>query len=750
MRIKPFVRETLPPSLRQWLWKRKVAMGNRRIQELGRQLSARIHDAAKQDIAIYNDIQTKTEWESFRDVRCDALRRSLMISDERIVSPRVLVTGILNHPAYSIENIIFSGHRDFPVTANLYRPVETTHKTPAIIICHSHHDSKTEEELQCMGMTWARQGCTVLIMDLLGHGERRQHPFVLQHDFSEPFRVDRQDYYFRYVLDMQLQLVGESVMGWMVKDVQRGIDVLCADPHIDRDRIMVVGSVAGGGDLATVVGAVDRRVSAVVAFNFGHLTMGDWESTRNLRDTARLRFWPWLILASLAPRRLVYGREFARKHHDGVWNYLENVYALYGKSEALRSVHGSGDVSGHGPLDSHCINIGPLHRAQLYPILHEWFGIPMPTHEVREPVGKDKLTCMTEEARREFNLQPVHRVTQELCCQYLTVAREARESQGAALYSMQLQHDLVGMFGPMTAFTSSRVHSTQQGFGRSEYVKLEVEQHIFVRLQILRPSHSDILKLPVVIGLAQEGNRRLKKERQAFIRHLLSHGVVVCLTELRGIGDGRYGEIYRGRISPSAGVAATSAMLGESLLVSRVRDLRTVVAYLKHRHDMDDSRVGIWGDSLASSNLTDDNLAVPLDADPYPERGEPLGGIVSLLTALFEPQIQAVYAQGGLASYASLQEEPFLYQPVDALMRGLLTVADIPDIAASLAPRPLRMEGLVDGNNRRLDKQQIEEIYHQTRIAYTGTGGEVSQCSIEVERTSSLDMSRWFAAFLCP
>jgi hypothetical protein len=45
-----------------------------------------------------------------------------------------------------------------------------------------------------MGTTWAQLGCSVLIMDLLGHGERRQHPFASVADYPGKFEVDRQDY----------------------------------------------------------------------------------------------------------------------------------------------------------------------------------------------------------------------------------------------------------------------------------------------------------------------------------------------------------------------------------------------------------------------------------------------------------------------------------------------------------------------------------------------------------------------------
>ncbi len=748
VQIKRWVSERLPPRIRHWLWARKVAFGNRRIRELGGHLSKRIHQAAQQDLSLLERMSTKAEWEAFRDERLHSLCLSLTNNVTQLEPLDSFTTGTLAGDHYHIDNVVFQGHMGLPVTANTYRPIQTTRKTPAMVICHSHHDPKTEEELQCMGVTWAQQGCTVLIMDLLCHGERRQHPFVTPADYGGSFRLDRQDYYCRHVLGMQLDVIGESLMGWMVQDVRRGIDLLWANPEIDHDRIIVIGAVAGGGDLAAVVGALDDRVAAVVAFNFGHLPMGEWDSTRNLADTARLGFWPWVILASLAPRRLVYGREFAwNPQHDFVWKHLEKVYELYGKRDALRSVQGSGRGSRHGPMDSHCTNIGPIHRGQLYPIFQEWFGIPVPEEEITEPVTKEKLECLTMVTHEAFSMRLIHEATQEISKKHLTAARRMREAQEPHASAVQLQQELTKVLGPMTPFTSYRVQSIRQGFGKSEYVVLKVEENFLVRLQLLWPSGLGKTKPPVVIGFSQEGNLRLKRARRPLIQSLLGQKIAVCLTEFRGIGDGRHGELYRGRLSPSAGIAATSLMLGESLLSSRVRDLQTVIAYLSNRKDVDRKRIGLWGDSLAATNGVGNELAVPLDATPYPERGEPLGGVAALLAALYEPHIRAVYVHGGLMSYAALLEQPFVYQPSDSMIRGLLKIADLPDIAAALAPRPLRMEELVDGCNRQVSRNQAENTYHLARAVYAQSE-KPDLLSIEIEKTSVDKISNWFLSYL--
>jgi len=67
------------------------------------------------------------------------------------------------------------------------------------------HTAKTQFELQDMGMLFARAGCAVLVLDQVGYGER-----------IEAYPWDREGYHSRYIEGMQLYLVGESLIKWMV------------------------------------------------------------------------------------------------------------------------------------------------------------------------------------------------------------------------------------------------------------------------------------------------------------------------------------------------------------------------------------------------------------------------------------------------------------------------------------------------------------------------------------------------------
>ena len=276
-----------------------------------------------------------------------------------------------------------------------------------------------------------------------------QHPFRSERDYPGPFRVGRQDYYFRFINGVQLQLVGESLMGWMVWDLMRGLDLLLARPGIDKDRIIVLGAVAGGGDPAGVMAALDPRVKAVVPFNFGGTQpdfvipanperdfswfgVADWESTRCLRLGARDGFAHWLIVGSVAPRRLIYGQEFAwDQERDPAWRRLRQVFAWYDVTDHLAVAVGRGTRTGMPPESSHCNNIGPLHRSQIYPTLKRWFDMPVP-EEYSQRRPPDELLCLTPEAIQEFRPRPLHALAEEVGARRAAAMRQGAAGMGPA------------------------------------------------------------------------------------------------------------------------------------------------------------------------------------------------------------------------------------------------------------------------------------------------------------------------------
>jgi hypothetical protein len=95
---------------------------------------------------------------------------------------------------------------------------------------------------------------------------------------------------------------------------------------------------------------------------------------------------------------------------------------------------------------------------------------------------------------------------------------------------------------------------------------------------------------------------------------------------------------------------------------------------------------------------------------------------LALLCGLFEKGIHSIRARGGLVGYRSLLDSPFCHVPYDVIVPGALTVGDLCDVVAALAPLPVRLENLVDGRNRLMpiDGQpgSIERVYSVARKAY--------------------------------
>jgi len=697
--------------------------------ELGQDIRQRRQSVNEQDVNAWRGIESVEDWEAFKRDRIEALQRSLGQFPEPPEQLNVRVTRTVEGDGFRIECLVFESRPGLHVTANLYRPDKPRESMPGILICHAHHNPKTQRELQDMGMNWARGGCLVLVMDQLGHGERRQHPFRTVNDYDGEFQRGRQDYYFRYNVGIQLHLIGDSLIGWMVWDLMRGVDLLLDQPGIDPNRIILLGSVAGGGDPCAVTAALDKRIKAAVPFNFGgpqpenvfplpedadlsfnYVGSGGWESTRNLRSSAHQGFLPWVIVGSIAPRRLVYAHEFSwDREHDPVWRRLQSIYKRYAASDDLASVNGYGRVQLSSTEASHCNNIGAYHRQQIYPLFARWFGIETPDPEHRDRREWPDLYCVEGvDSARGIQLPKVHQLADRIAKKRLEQFREPLDGLSAERRREKLHvaWSRVLGFEPNSRFDGPRVPLIAQKPVR--VVKLSRRTGRFtVPLILLAPEKLPDQGCPCVVAVAQGGKAGFLKYRSDEIAELLKNGVAVCLPDLPGSGE-TSPSTYRGRRSPATGISSGRLMLGGTIVGDRLGDLLSIIEWLRTRDEVNGEQIAIWGDSFARVNPPERSVAVPLRIDDEPNHSEPLGATLSLLAALFDSQVKAVLARGGLVSIRNVLDSQFVYVPHDWVIPAALTAGDLPDLAAVLAPASVRIEGLVDGTNRRASGDAVK------------------------------------------
>jgi len=673
----------------------------------------RIKTANQRESEAWRTLATLKDWEAYKEPRLKALRESIGAATDVPKDLHVRVTKTLEGRGHRVENLVYESRPGLLVSANLYSPEPARESTPGIVIVHSHHNPKTQAELQEMGVMWARAGCHVLVPDLVGHGERRQHPFVDASSYPKPYRVGRQDYFFRYNTGLQLHLAGESLIGWMAWDLSRGVDLLLARPGIDPKRIVLLGSVAGGGDPAAVCAALDPRITAVAPFNFGgpqpetkyplpddaeswfnYAGGGSWESTRNLRLSCRDGFLPWVIVGSIAPRALIYGHEFAwDRERDPVWQRFEKIYSLYG-ADALYSANGKGNLKGQPPEASHCNNIGPEQRKGIHAALLQAFRIPEWEKDAPEKRSAAELACFTEKPKL------VHELLRE---RTWTPAPERWDA----------------LLGGTTPAAENKVGITlvRSAPGVSvECLSLDVDAGVVIPLVLLLPREAR--KPGVVVGITQGGKQAFLRERSEGIAELLKSGIAVCLPDLRGTGQTKP-DNSRGRGSESTDIASAEQMNGRTLLGLRVRDLRSVLKFIRSRESLDSTRIALWGDSFAPVNEADRRFDLPLEVDGQPALAEPMGGLVALFGGYFEKDVRAVYVRRSLTGYKALLDSPFIAVPYDVIVPGALTAGDLPDVAKSLKPA-LRVEFLVDGLNRAVPADVTQGLYGDKTAPHEG------------------------------
>jgi len=718
-----------------------TVLSNDARQELAGMISRDIERrrllAIQRENIAWSKVKSRDDWERFRDQRLKALCESLGQFPPLPKDLNIETTGRIEGDGYRIENIAFESRPGLLVTANLYLPARPRESMPAVLFSHSHHNPKTQGELQDMGTTWARQGWLVLVMDLLGHGERRQHPFVSSDQYPKPFGVGRQDYYFRYNVGLQLQLVGESLIGWMVWDLMRGVDLLCSREGVDEDRIVLIGSVAGGGDPAAVAAALDPRIAAVAPFNFGgpqpdypipqdaekefyYFGVAYWETTRCLRLGGRDGFAHWVITASAAPRGLIYSHEFAwDRARDPVWPRLEKVFSFYDARDRLAVAAGRGRLEGRPPESTHCNNVGVVHRRQLYPHLARWFDRQPPADEFQNRHDVDELLCITPAVAERLDPQPVYRLARKLADERIAGARKDTASVDFASRRTILRDGWSGLLGNITPATNPIVKAVEREETNGvavERIVLEVEPGIVVPLVVMQARHERSDRLPVVIALADSGKQKFLAARPDAVSTWLEAGCAVCLPDVRGSGETSAGGSHGPR-SVGTTLSCRDQVLGQTLLGSRLRDLRSVLLFLRSRGGLE-KEVSLWGDSLAALNPPERSEVVPHGVDNPNAQAEPSAGLIVLLTALFEDNVNAVYARGTFASFRSLLDSQFLYVPHDSVVPGALTVGDVADIAAALVPRPLLVECPVDGLNRGVPLDTIAATFAPTSQAY--------------------------------
>ena len=227
--------------------------------------------------------------------------------------------------------------------------------------------------------------------------------------------------------------------------------------------------------------------------------------------------------------------------------------------------------------------------------------------------------------------------------------------------------------------------------GKLSRFALETEPGITVPLLLLKPASPG--PRPVVVMVAQPGRAGFLKQRAEVIDAFLKAGVAVCLLDVRGTGATQPGASPE-RTGSRTSLSQTEQILGRTVLGNQLRDLRTVLAWLRTQHGFDAGRVVVWGESFVEPFVNVSPRRVPLDLD-QPKHAEPGAPTLALLAGLFEPTLSGVVARRGLLANAEVvpggdvfdlapvvgraqgDDKPFVLIPHEAVVPGGVAAGDL-------------------------------------------------------------------------
>ena len=271
-----------------------------------------------------------------------------------------------------------------------------------------------------------------------------------------------------------------------------------------------------------------------------------------------------------------------------------------------------------------------------------------------------------------------------------------------------LRDRLGGFPSERTPLNLRTAEATEHDGYRREYTTFESSPGVIVPAWLLIPDglqapapaviaiHGHGYGVDDVVGINEDGTDRREPQgyHKDFAVELCRRGMVVIAPEMLGFGRRR--EEVDKQADPSRNscrfAAVWGIMLGKPLPGRRIFDVMRTIDVLGTRPEVDAARIGIMGISG--------------------------GGMVALFTAALEDRLKAAAVSGYLCTF----KESIL--AIDHCLcnfvPGLLEDAEMYDVAALLAPRPLLIEA--GTRDTIFPLPAVEHAYTQVHRAYASLG----------------------------
>ncbi|WP_417734643.1 acetylxylan esterase [Rosistilla oblonga] len=616
----------------------------------------------------------KQAWENAKEPLANELRDAIGLLPWPEKTPlNVQVTGRADRDGYTIENLAFESFPGFYVTANLYVPKGIEEPMPAIVVTagHAMEEGKNYDLYRTAQLGLVRQGYVVLAYDPVGQGERRLRGNG--HAVSYP-----------------AMLVGHTNLRYMLWDSIRSVDYLETRADVDPKRIGIAGN-SGGGLNTMYAMPVESRFAAGASF----CCLCSYEAwikdggnhciCNHLPGIAQhMEQFQFVGLAAPRPFMAGNGQKDPIFPIGGTRDTIRRAQQIYGLYDSADQVALSEAPAGHGWSK-------PLREAG-----YGWFnrflqgrgdGSPVAEPEIplEDRSSKDlyvfKDGKLPADAKTYVDL--VREEADRLVQGYASVPSDADEY---AAWAKDLRGKLWETLGgkPVEFESKPADHGAFDWEGRSvKRLSIRTERNLEVPALLIQPK--DVQgPLPLVIVLDAGGKQAAMKSET--VGRLLDQPIAVLALDVRSLGEGK--------VNPNQ-CASDAIVLGRPLLAQQAWDVISAARTLSGQEEF--GKVAVYG------------------------RGST--GLIAMLAAALSDEIDAVATQWTIGSFVDAIADP-LPQPMWVYAPNLLKVADVSQLAALCAPRPLLLANPVDGKKKSLSDAEGKVLFDPVLAAYRATAAE--------------------------
>jgi len=632
-------------------------------------------------------VQSPEQWRKRRRWIVETFKRCIGPFPER-TPLNARMTGRLQRDGYVVEKVIFESRPSYYVTANLYIPTNRAFPLPGVLVPCGHSDNgKAMDTYQSVCQGLVKKGYVVLIYDPCGQGERKQYwdPEKGASRIGGPTSEHA-------MVGYQCYLAGINLANLMIWDSIRAIDYLCSRLEVDPGRIGCTGC-SGGGTNTSWVTPLDERIKAASTVCFITTLEQRTLSTiiadpeQNPLPAIKLGLDHHDISAAVAPHALqicaAVGDFFPIEGTREAAAEARRIYEMLGIGERFNLFEAPGEHGYQQP-----------HREATYAWMNKW--LDNEDEDSQEPelhieMDEDLWCTETGQVATSLGGETPFTVVRRYA-ETILPPPPILESRGQAEdYCVKIRdrsRQLIG-FAHTPASVQVQVVDKQVDDGlQAERLFFESEPGMPVPCIALRPEAAG--RLPAVLYLDERG----KAADIEILQTLARAGFVVLAADVRGVGEtaSREGRSYdqpeswaQLLLGAEANCACNAFLIGTTILGLRTFDVARCVDYLVSRDDVDPSRISVIGVGDM--------------------------GLVALHAGALDSRIAVTVSDGALATYRSIVFSEIYRHPPASFVPGVLAEYDLPDVAATIAPRRLAVVNPTDAMRIPLDAAEAHDAY---------------------------------------